>query len=87
MTEMKNWAISKMSHSELPLPLCPAMAICRAGCKTKSDNQEMSRRVRREVLFQVVGVYENSARIGRIMINVPKAPPRAVACRAIADDD
>ena len=41
-------------------------------------NRKINRLVRCEVLFQVVGMYENSARVAAIMINEATAPPNAV---------
>ena len=37
-----------------------------------------------DALFHVVGVYENSASVARIMITVDTAPPSAVADHVIA---
>jgi hypothetical protein len=42
--------------------------------------------MRWDVLFQVVGMYENSARVARIMMMVATAPPSAVADHVKADE-
>jgi hypothetical protein len=42
------------------------------------------RRERWDVLFQVVGMYENSMSVAKIMMRVATAPPRAVADHVIA---
>jgi hypothetical protein len=41
--------------------------------------RKSNQRVRWDVLFQVVGMYENFARVVRIMMTVATAPPSAVA--------
>jgi hypothetical protein len=41
-------------------------------------NKNSKRRERWEVLFQVVGIYENSARVAAIIMIVATAPPSAV---------
>jgi len=54
--------------------------------RARVTRRKSNRRVRWDVLFQVVGMYENSARVARIMMIVAIAPPSAVADHVIADE-
>jgi hypothetical protein len=45
-----------------------------------------NRRERWDVSFQFVGMYKNSARVARIVMTVPTAPPSAVADHVKADE-
>lgn len=51
--------------------------------RARITSKKMSLVVRCEALFQVVGIYENSAMVAKIMIPVATAPPRAVADQVI----
>jgi hypothetical protein len=52
----------------------------------RTMSRKINRVVKCEALFQVVGMYENSASVARIMMSVATAPPSAVADQVIADD-
>jgi hypothetical protein len=52
----------------------------------RTTKRKSSRVVRCEALFQVVGMYENSKMVARIMRIVDTAPPSAVADQVMAGE-